>query len=251
MSTVSIAGLLGRCLDHSRSPEVMSHLAPDLDYQLFPCPEHLVAPFLAELRRMPILGVNVTIPYKVSVLDHVDAVSPEVEAIGAANCIVVRRGHLMAHNTDATACGRLFGSLSGMTVAILGSGGAARAAAVSARDCGAAVIHVLERGRRCHTWPCRTAAFVSVKPMTAPDCVALLHTADVIVNATPVGLPGWPGELPVAVPFRKGQFFLDMTYGEGASALLTKALLAGALAEDGIRMLELQARESLRLWREV
>lgn len=249
MSNVSIAGLLGRSLEHSGSPELMRRLAPGLDYRVFPYPEYLVAPFLAELRRMPVLGINVTIPYKVLVLDCVDAVSSGVEAIGATNCIVVRRGHLIAHNTDVTACTGLFGSLSGLTIAILGSGGAARAAAVSARDCGASGIHVLERGQRCHTWPWRIAASVCARPMADPDCRELLHGADVIVNATPVGLPGWPIELPLDVPFRKGHFFLDMTYGEFPSPLLTKARLAGARAEDGSRMLELQAEESLKLWR--
>lgn len=249
MSCKSIAGLLGRSLAHSRSPEVMRRLAPDLDYRLFPCPPYLVEPLLAELRRMPLLGINVTIPYKVSVLDWVDAVSPEVVATGATNCLVLRRDHWIAHNTDATACGRLLGSLQGLTVAILGSGGAARAAAVAARECCASEILVLERGQRHHTWPSDTVSSVRFKPMSDPDCKSQLHDADVIVNATPVGLPGWEGQLPMDVPFRRGQYFLDMTYGESASPLLRKALLAGARGEDGSRMLLLQAEESLKVWR--
>ena len=94
--------LIGRTLTHSLSKEYFDaqHFA-DADYTLCPMPS------LDGLRRWVeekgICGFNVTVPYKQAVIPFLDALSPEAEAIGAVNCVVVDDGRLIGHNTDAPA----------------------------------------------------------------------------------------------------------------------------------------------------
>lgn len=131
-------GLIGERLSHSFSPEVHRQFA-DYDYRLIELPPEAVAPFLAA---RAFAGLNVTIPYKRTVMPLCDALSPEAERIGSVNTIVNRDGRLTGYNTDyygfcrmAEAAGVSF---AGEKTLVLGSGGANRTAVAVARDGGPA-----------------------------------------------------------------------------------------------------------------
>ena len=89
-------GLLGEKLGHSFSPQIHRALA-GYDYQLLPTPPEAVEDLF---RRRPFRGLNVTIPYKRTVMDLCDEVDPRARAIGAVNTVVNRAGRLTGYNTD-------------------------------------------------------------------------------------------------------------------------------------------------------
>ena len=138
-------GLLGEKLGHSFSPQIHRSLA-GYDYQLFPTPPEEVEPLL---RRRDFRGLNVTIPYKQTVIPLCDEVEPRAAAIGAVNTIVNRNGRLMGYNTDIDGliylAKRSGVDMAGKKVVILGSGGTSHTARAAAHTLGAKEIVVISR----------------------------------------------------------------------------------------------------------
>ena len=170
--------LIGRTLTHSLSKEYFDaqHFA-DADYTLCPMPS------LDGLRRWVeekgICGFNVTVPYKQAVIPFLDALSPEAEAIGAVNCVVVDDGRLIGHNTDAPAFLQTIqnSEFKIQNSLILGTGGAAHAVAYALGQLG--IAH----------------RFVSRTPERHPGAIGYNQLPTIhyplptlIVNATPVGM---------------------------------------------------------------
>src|SRR5690349_15800431 len=131
-----VLGILGYPVSHSKSPAMHNAAARALGleatYVPFPvAPEHL-ADAVRGMRALGIRGVNVTVPHKSSVIPFLDLVQPDARAIGAVNTIVNEGGTLVGHNTDAPGLVRSLEEggvrIEGARVAILGAGGAARAA---------------------------------------------------------------------------------------------------------------------------
>ena len=119
-------GLLGEKLGHSFSPQIHRVLA-DYDYRLLPTPPEAVEDLFA---RREFRGLNVTIPYKRTVMPLCDDIDPQAAAIGAVNTVVNRNGRLTGYNTDID--GFLYMSrragvdMAGKKVVILGGGGTSR-----------------------------------------------------------------------------------------------------------------------------
>ena len=130
-------GCIGKKLTHSFSREIHSRLA-DYKYDLIELSEEEIQPFFA---KKDFEAVNVTIPYKQTVIPHLDSVSDIAERIGAVNTIVNRDGKLYGYNTDYYGMKALIErvglSLKGKKVLILVTGGTGRTATVVAADIGA------------------------------------------------------------------------------------------------------------------
>ena len=122
-------GLLGRRLGHSYSPEIHRALGAE-SYSLIELEPEDVAGFL---ERRQFQGINVTIPYKMAVMEHLDEISGEAVAIGSVNTVVNRDGRLFGYNTDIDGFMHMVGSagidFQGRKVLILGTGGTSRTAA--------------------------------------------------------------------------------------------------------------------------
>ncbi|MCV0402451.1 MAG: shikimate dehydrogenase [Chloroflexi bacterium] len=189
-------------------------------------PEDLAAEVQA-LRGSDRIGANVTKPYKMAVCDLVDELGPEVERLGAANTIVRYGDRLVAHNTDLAA---LRDELPpGIRRAVvLGAGGASRAAFDALTAAGCQGIVVIDRAR----WANLAGALV---------------TADLLVNATPIGTDS--DETPVPASFlRRELAVLDLVYRPSPSRLVREARAAGARARGGAGMLLRQAALSFSIW---
>jgi len=202
---------------------------------------------LQEVRR-EYTGVNVTIPHKESVLDWIDAMSPEARAIGAVNTIQVKDGKLIGHNTDApgfiAALGEAGVVYRGKRALVLGAGGAARAVVYALREGGAYVgVHnrSLERAQAL----CRD---LGAYPVTEADLEAAVEGCDLLVNATSVGMKD-----PHASPLPRGLLprwgtVVDIVYNPLQTRLLREAAEAGLPTLGGVPMLVWQGALAFELW---
>ena len=225
-------GLLGEKLGHSFSPQIHQALA-GYDYRLLPTPPEAVAAFL---RRREFRGLNVTIPYKQTVIPLCDEVAPQAAAIGAVNTVVNRGGRLVGYNTDITgliAMARRAGvDMAGKKVVILGSGGTSRTARAAARELGAAEIVVVSR-------------------RGADNYQNLSRHADaqVLLNTTPVGMYPNCGETPVSLDaFPRLSGVLDMIFNPLRTALIQQAQERGIPCSGGLPMLVVQAQRAAELF---
>ena len=225
-------GLLGERLGHSFSPQIHRDLA-GYDYQLLPTPPEAVEDLFA---RRAFQGLNVTIPYKRTVMPLCDEIDPRAAAIGAVNTVVNRNGRLTGYNTDIDGflymARRAGVDMAGKKVVILGSGGTSRTARAAAGELGAReIITVSRHGEDNYQNLSRHA------------------DAQVLVNTTPVGMyPNW-GQSPVSLEsFPALEGVLDVVYNPLRTALLLQAEERGLPRSCGLPMLVAQAKRAAELF---
>jgi shikimate dehydrogenase len=201
-------------------------------YQLLPVPPEQFAATIRALPGSGFRGANVTIPHKEAALAAADQPSATARATGAANTLIFQEDGIGAENTDALALRELLAS-SGRTdsALVLGAGGSARAAVWALRDAGAEVRIWNRTGHRAQA----LARHFDVR------AVDVAEPADVLVNCTPVGLAGEPGELK-QLPFRAdeiGMFasVIDFVYSSCETELIQAARSAGLPCVDGLDLL--------------
>ncbi len=223
------AGLLGEHLSHSFSPRIHAALA-DYTYDLIEVAPDALPRFISEGKYD---AFNVTIPYKKAIMPYLTEITPVAERIGAVNTVVRRKdGTLIGHNTDAAGFSDLVASLgvslAGKKVLILGSGGASRTAVTVATDAGARAVVVISRsGEDNYTNIDRHA------------------DAEILVNATPVGMYPNNGASPLsldALPHLEAVF--DMIYNPAKTKLLQDAAARRIPYRNGLLMLVSQARRA-------
>lgn len=214
----------------------------DWTYELLDvAPEHLPSA-LEKVRGKDCAGANVTIPHKVSVMQELDRLDPEALRAHAVNTISHDGEHLVGANTDvagiAAAAGELGFEARGAKVVVLGAGGSARAAAVALE--GAHVTFVARHPDRAGEMPGTVVAWESA------EWPGLVRSADLLVNATPLGrreeMPVRPNALPL-----KGAV-LDLVYVEGGTPLVRKARSLGLRTADGWTVLLAQGARSFEIW---
>ena len=225
-------GLLGERLGHSFSPQIHRDLA-GYDYQLLPTPPEAVEDLFA---RRAFQGLNVTIPYKRTVMPLCDEIDPRAAAIGAVNTVVNRNGRLTGYNTDIDGflymARRAGVDMAGKKVVILGSGGTSRTARAAAGELGAReIVTVSRHGEDNYQNLSRHA------------------DAQVLVNTTPVGMyPNW-GQSPVSLEsFPALEGVLDVVYNPLRTALLLQAQERGLPCSCGLPMLVAQAKRAAELF---
>jgi shikimate dehydrogenase len=245
---VKIYGLIGKPLSHSWSGSYFGEKfrrekIEDTRYSLFELED------IADLRKLVlsdprIAGLNVTIPYKISVTGHLDKLHPEAQAIGAVNCIKVTRNgkHLVleGHNTDYLA---FFQTMlpflpKGIKKAlVLGTGGASRAVCHALRIAGIEPVLVS-----------RNKQEGMMKYEDVDGAVIREHL--LIVNATPLGTAGFSDIAP-PLPYKtlsEEHILYDLTYNPLQTRFLKNAVSAGAEAVNGLEMLQIQAELSWKVW---
>lgn len=256
--------LIGYPLGHSISPAfqqaALDHLALRADYTTMPVPPERLAEALDGLRGGQFLGANVTIPHKEAVLGHLDGIDSWASSIGAVNTIVKDGSKLVGHNTDASGFMTSLKEKAGFhpkgaSALLLGAGGAARASAFALAREGVASLTIanrtLGRAKSLADEIARDATSVSAVPMQGDSLSAAARAADLIVNATSIGMRHGPGEdaSPIeAGLIRPGSLVYDMVYTPAETPLLAAAKDAGASTLGGLWMLVLQGAAAFELW---
>lgn len=221
-------GLLGRKLGHSYSPQIHRELSC-YEYKLYEKePEELEA----FLKSGTFDGLNVTIPYKKTVMAYLDEISPEAAAIGSVNTIVNRGGKLTGYNTDAFGFSWLLQKsgveAAGRKALVFGSGGASVTVCHVLKSLGADPVVVISR--------------------TGENNYENLDRhldAKLLINATPLGMYPNNGESPVDLTrFSALDGVLDVVYNPARTALMLQAEQLGIPHASGLSMLVAQAKKA-------
>jgi shikimate dehydrogenase len=202
------------------------------------------------------VGFNCSIPHKVAVIEHLDGLGESAEVIGAVNCVVRRDGRLVGENTDGQGfltSLRTVVDPAGRSLVLFGAGGAARAIAVETALAGARAITVVNRDRRrgeelVALLQDRTPAAAEFVPWDGRYRVP--ETADIVVNATSVGLfPDVDARLDVDPgSLRPHMTVADVIPNPPVTRFLREAEARGCSVLDGTGMLVNQGVISIRHW---
>ncbi len=257
-----LVGLIGWPVEHSLSPAMhnAAFATHKLNWSYVPLPvrPEALTDAVAGLAALGFRGANVTVPHKEAVIPLLDSLSPEAERISAVNTIVVEEDErLVGHNTDVAgfiAALRQGGfSPEGRSTVVVGAGGAARAVVHGLLVAGAARILILNRSRaRAEKLITELGADARVQalPLIPEALVESARDADLLVNATPVGL--WPdteGSIwPMEVPIPARITVFDLVYNPVETRLLRQARQNGARTITGLGMLISQGAAAFRLW---
>lgn len=241
-------GLIGKILAHSFSKQYFEakfaqQAIADTDYKLFELNE------IDEFKNLivaqsDLVGLNVTIPYKQSVIPFLDFLSPEAAAIGAVNCIHFVAEKKIGYNTDAVGFERsLFSFLpigkmgSDFSVFVLGSGGSSKA-----------VQYVLRQQQIPFYLVSRRA--VAEHSIDYADIASFVSKRNLYINCTPVGMfPHVAQCLPIDFSMVSADdYFFDLIYNPVLTTLLQRAQAQGAVIQNGQAMLEHQAEAAWAIW---
>lgn len=227
MSKEKRCGLIGEKLGHSFSPAIHGKLA-DYEYKLYELSPEQVGPFL---EKKEYDGLNVTIPYKKTVIPYCDELTEAAKSIGSVNTIVKRPdGTLLGHNTDYDGFMWLLknagADVKGKKALVLGTGGASVTVQAALRDLGAASVVVVSRSGEDNY-----------------ENIARHSDAKILVNATPVGMYPKTGVSPVDLDvFTALEGVFDVVYNPAKTQLLLEAEKRGIPCANGLGMLVAQAK---------
>ncbi len=222
-------GCIGEKLTHSFSKIIHGELF-DYDYQLKELAKNELDGFM---KRRDFKAINVTIPYKQSVIPYLDEIDDTAREIGAVNTIVNKDGKLYGYNTDFIGMTELIDYnkilLDGKKVLILGSGGTSKTAFAVAKALNAKEVYRVSRGN--------TESCISYE-----DAVRRHNDAEIIINTTPCGMFPNIGNSPIDIScFGKLEGVVDAVYNPLRSALVVSAIDRGIKATGGLYMLVSQA----------
>ncbi len=251
--------LIGKPVRHSLSPAMYNHFLARAgipgEYRAIEVPSAGELPEVLERLRVESLGFNVTVPYKVYVANLVDELDPHASALGAVNTVKVVPGGLAGFNTDWLGFRRALeraGPLDYSRALIIGAGGAGRATAYALSGVVDELFIVSRSGSTAEALASMAEEWGIPRAVGARATIdnlrALAARAELIVNASPVGM-GDPGSTPLPghlIP--QGSVVLDMVYRPLRTRLLREASTRGCRVVDGLWMLVYQAVENIRIW---
>jgi shikimate dehydrogenase len=240
-----VFGLIGYPLSHSFSADYFNSKfrllgLDDHIYKLFPIKN------IAEIRNLlksepGLTGLNVTIPYKETVIPFLDKISPEAQHIGAINCILQSEGKLYGYNTDCFGFENAYLKnivIASSPVLILGNGGASKA-----------VQYVLKKHHIRFLVVSRTKSDHTISYQDVTDQIIAGHK--VIINTTSLGMfPETAGYPPLSYQHLAVQHILiDLIYNPELTEFMKYGLLKGCKVLNGLTMLQYQADKSWEIWK--
>jgi shikimate dehydrogenase len=262
---VHIVGVIGSPVTHSLSPLLHNTAFEALGLGdtwrsfAFEIAAGEATEALGAMRQAAITGLSVTMPHKADVADLVDDCSDVARRLHAVNCVHRSDGHLFGTNTDGegfvASLARGVGfEPTGRRCVVVGAGGAARAVVLALALAGASEVSVVNRTpERAFGAAALGGKKASVVPLTEGAISDVVGAADLVVNATPVGMHGVASAGAVdwlVAPdlLGTGQVAADLVYVPRPTAWLVQAATAGATTLDGLGMLVHQAAAQLELW---
>lgn len=235
-------GLIGRSLSHSFSQNFFTAKFEAeqraADYSLIEMES--IATINNIIAKYGLVGFNVTIPYKESIIPYLDELTDEARAVGAVNCVALRDGKTIGHNTDIRGIEASLGWIDiteGTKALILGTGGASKA-----------VQYVLKRMGIEYKVVSRDAqrGDITYDELTSE----IIKEHSLIINATPVGTAPNIEEAPQLdySALDESHRLFDLVYNPATTAFMRRGEEQGAQTMGGIMMLQTQAIASWHFW---
>ncbi|GAA3504781.1 shikimate dehydrogenase [Streptomyces prasinosporus] len=263
-----LVGLIGSGIGPSLSPALHEREADRqglrclyrlLDLDVIGAPPEAVGELLDAARLLGFDGLNITHPCKRLVVEHLDALDPRAEALGAVNTVVLEDGRAVGHNTDVTGFAVSFAR--GLPdaplerVVQLGAGGAGAAVAHAVLTLGAERVTVVdavpERAAELAAGLDRTfgpGRAAAAPPDRLPELLAAAVGCGGLVHATPTGMAAHPGLPLPAELLHPGLWVAEVVYRPLETDLLRAARAAGCAVLDGGGMAAFQAADAFRLF---
>ncbi|MGH9300694.1 MAG: shikimate dehydrogenase [Acidimicrobiales bacterium] len=267
-----VTGLIGDPVAHSLSPAIhnaaFSATGLDWAFVAFPVRAGEVGPALTGAQALGVAGLSVTMPHKAAVFEALSDLTPAARRLESVNVVFRRQGELAGDNTDGAGLINWMAAecqfeAEGKRCVILGAGGAARSVVLALAQAGAVEVTVLNR-----TAERAEKAALLAGPVGRVGLAGALAEADLVVNATPLGMIGANRDGPstgslAATPavdqefvglgigpghFRPGQLVVDMVYHPATTALMEMARRQGAQVHNGLGLLVHQAALAFELW---
>lgn len=250
----TLAGVIGDPIAHSLSPRLHAHWLGvhgiDGAYVPLAVARESFAAVIVGLRKAGFAGVNVTVPHKEAAFALADRLDRAALATGAVNLLVFRNGAIEGRNTDAAglaaslAQGLGTAELKGRSAAILGAGGAARAAVLALGNLGASAIRLIARNTaqgEAVVREMKTSVPCAIEFVSWNDWARAVADVALLVNATSAGMSG-KGALGLSLdPLPRDAVVSDLVYNPLETALMAAARTRGHRVVDGLGMLMHQA----------
>ncbi|WP_058189734.1 shikimate dehydrogenase [Terracidiphilus gabretensis] len=243
-----IFGVAGNPITHSLSP-LMHNTAfqrEKVNAVLLPLKAKTAADLIALMIELPMSGAAITMPLKLEVLPYLDHIDPIARRIGAVNTLRVSAdGKLSGYNTDVHGIVNPLAQriqLKGARIAVLGAGGAARAAVFGLVDAGAEVFII----NRTHENAVALARAAKAKALKHNQLTK--HRFDAILNSTPCGMKGSAQPLPLAESELNANLIFEMVYNPLETPLLRLARSRGIPTISGLEMFVQQGVRQFEIW---
>jgi len=262
-SKTKYIGLLGYPLGHSISPVMQNAAFESKNINNLYIPVEVKKEDLADvvkaMSKMNFAGFNVTIPYKIEVMNYLDEIDDLAKSIGAVNTVVIKDGKLKGYNTDGIGFlrsleGELSLSVTGKNIFILGSGGAARAISMTLAMNKANRLYICNRTFERAEGLVRDInskygnVAISI-PMLRQKMEEAITDAEILINATSVGTYPNIDEIPIDKELLNGNFAVcDVVYNPKKTKLLQEAEKLGCKTMSGLGMLVHQGAEAFEIW---
>ncbi|KUO05817.1 shikimate dehydrogenase [Streptomyces caeruleatus] len=260
-----LVGLIGSGIGPSLSPALhereadrqgLRYLYRLIDIDTLGVPPQAVGDLVRSARDLGFDGLNITHPCKQLVIEHLDALAPQAEALGAVNTVVFEDGRAVGHNTDVTGFAASFArglpDVPLERVVQLGAGGAGAAVAHAMLTLGAGRVTVVDAlsDRAADLAASLNRHFGEGRAVGAtPDALpTLLGHADGLVHATPTGMAAHPGLPLPAELLHPGLWVAEVVYRPLETELLRTARALGCATLDGGGMAVFQAADAFRLF---
>ncbi len=258
-----IFAVIGDPIEHSISPQmhnaVFEKLGMNCAYVAFDVGAEDLGDAITCFKALGFGGVNVTIPHKLTCMEHLDGLSKDAEVIGAVNTLEFKGDKIIGHNTDGIGALNALkeggaGPL-GKHVVLLGSGGAARATAVTLALRGGmkslTILGVVKEELETLVEDIARNTDIDVKGLMMTDgtLASTIKEADILIHGTPVGM--FPKVSDTLVPqdlLRPDLSVMDIVYNPRRTRLLSEAEAAGCNTIEGIGMFVGQGAEAERIW---
>ena len=258
-SSTRLCCLIGHPVKHSVSPQMHNAAFKELGlnciYLVFDVLEESLGEAVNGLRSIGVLGFNVTIPHKIRIIKFLDELDGSAKLVKAVNTVIRRDDKLIGYNTDLYGVERVLREVDELNRdlgLIIGAGGAGRASAIALTNLGFSEIIIANRTfeRASNLAEQILELGFSAKPIPLTDLPRYASSANLIINATPLGMaPSLISETPLKRDhIRRDSIVLDLVYNPLRTRLLIEAERAGACTISGLKVLVAQGAEAFKLW---
>ena len=241
--------VIGNPIDHSLSPKLQNHWlkANNINaiYDRIKLEDNQVEMFIQDIKKQKIIGCNVTVPFKKTVIPFLDKLSKDSEKTQSVNTIIFDNGSLIGHNTDIVgfekAIKNINYTLKDKSVLILGAGGVVPSIILALKKMNVSEITISNRTKKkAENLRAQYFNLNIVEWGSLPEI-------DVIINATSLGLSNEKINLDFS-NIGKNKLFFDVIYNPSETNFLKKGKETGNISENGKLMFVYQALEAFKLW---